>query len=135
MQPYSRRTTDQLPSMLRKVKPTRGAQDKGNELSMLLSEVGAESFMDQKTKRRTARRAKAQSGLRRSSRFSGGAVFGFGRRYTFPVLFLINLSEEGIRNETGADTQQAFGVWHLFSALIVGIMLTIGQVLSRSANR
>jgi len=27
-----------------------GAQDKGNELSMLLSEVGAESFMDQKTK-------------------------------------------------------------------------------------
>ncbi len=27
-----------------------GAQDKGNELSMLLSEVGAESFLDQKTK-------------------------------------------------------------------------------------
>ncbi|WHZ25014.1 MAG: Anaerobic respiratory reductase chaperone [Nitrospira sp.] len=27
-----------------------GAQDKGNELSMLLSEVGAQSFMDQKTK-------------------------------------------------------------------------------------
>jgi hypothetical protein len=39
-----------------------GAQDKGNELSMLLSEVGAESFMDQKTKEKDGEQSEGPVG-------------------------------------------------------------------------
>jgi len=39
-----------------------GAQDKGNELSMLLSEVGAESFMDQKTKEKDGEKSEGPVG-------------------------------------------------------------------------
>jgi len=39
-----------------------GAQDKGNELSMLLSEVGAESFMDQRTKEKDGEKSEGPVG-------------------------------------------------------------------------
>lgn len=39
-----------------------GAQDKGNELSMLLSEVGAESFMDQKGKEKDGEKGEGPVG-------------------------------------------------------------------------
>jgi len=39
-----------------------GAQDKGNELSMLLSEVGAESFMDQKAKEKDGEKSEGPVG-------------------------------------------------------------------------
>ena len=39
-----------------------GAQDKGNELSMLLSEVGAESFMDQQTKEKGGEKSEGPVG-------------------------------------------------------------------------
>lgn len=54
-----------------------GAQDKGNELSMLLSEVGAQSFMDQKTKEKDDEGGRVPLELRRGSWVVGRVGIGF----------------------------------------------------------